>query len=158
MKKNKIIVLGLLGFMLVLCFTFVSCDSSGNDETDVRIFPEVLLGEWSRPHGSDTLSVRFYNSENTDEWNPVPHGRFNFGSVPGAFLVIDISGNSYILSSTHPEGGRYSQNLSFTATIGSDGNLTISSAIEIPFGENIVSSFDGTGTTANDINGIYTKK
>jgi hypothetical protein len=159
MKKGNFFVFGMLAMVLALGSVFVGCTAGGgDDETDVRTFPENMLGDWSKPNGSDSLSARFYNSEIISERNPVPQGRFSFSPVTGAFIVKDISGNSYTANPTHPDGGRWCKAVNFTAIIGADGKMTISGAKEIADDDHYVSTFDGTSISITDLNGTYTKK
>ena len=154
MKKGKFLTLGMLAMVLTLGLVVFGCATGGGgNETDTLFFPENMLGEWNKDSGS--LVVNFHKAVPEDG---IEDYRLGVTSVSGAFILQEISGNSYTLSSTHPDGGRWSMNLNFTARIGADGKLTISGAKEVSFGTNTVSSWNGSSGSVNDLNGTYTKK
>ena len=163
MKKLSV-SLTMLALALALGLAFAGCDNGGDVGTEMRAFPENMLGEWSKDSGSFT--VQFSNKE-PDGSLDVVNGRFNFSPVNSQYIVKDVSGNSYTLESTHYDtssGFSYSHDLNFTVRIGADGKLTISNSKEVPIAASdsntgsTLSSFDGTGSSASDINGTYTKK
>ena len=146
MKKGNLLILGMLvmaiGLVLSGCAT-----SSGDGETETRTFPDRILGDWIKDSGSYEIGFFIHNEI----------GRLRLPFDENSVLEKN-SGNSYTLSPTSPNGGRYSMNYSFTATISTDGKLTISGAKEIPIEDRTVSMFTEMGASVNDLNGTYTKK
>jgi hypothetical protein len=146
MKKDKFLIIGMLAMVLVFGLAYVGCATDkGGGETEARTFAENMLGDWSKE--SDSLEIGFFEHKG--------RGRLRLPSPLDENSVLEeINGNNYTLSPT----GRYYMWYSFTATIGTNGKLIISDAIETPSGENTISLFTGSPLSINDLNGTWTKK
>jgi hypothetical protein len=120
------------------------------------LFPENMLGHWIKDAAS--LEISFSNKENISQWAHVPYGVIWSETLPSTAGLHEVSGNTYSLNPAHPEGGRYTKRLVFTAQVGADGKLTISGAKEVAYGTNTVSWFSGTSRSVDEMNGTYTKK